>query len=173
MKKLAQKLNVEWVLRASLGLMYFYSGIDLIRHPTAWYWAVRPLPTIVQNVINKIGIEQYLRFQGVGELALAAVLLFKFMPRVLVILVAGLMVLEMAAILLFVGVDAITFRDIGLLGAALALYVILAGNGSARLPARPAGGPDGQEKREEKKSILTQPKPDQPVVETYDQFMKK
>jgi len=160
MKRLAQRLNVEWILRTSLGLMYFWSGIDLLRYSTAWYWAVRPLPMIVQNVINKIGIDQYLKIQGIGELALAGILLFKFVPRVAVLIVAGITVIEMAGILLFVGVDAITFRDIGLLGAALALYAILAGNGSER-------------QKNKLKTILNENNSGQPIVETYDQFMKK
>jgi len=161
MNKLIKKLNVEWVLRVSLGLMYFYSGIDLVRHPTAWYWAVRPLPMFVQNVIAKIGIDQYLKFQGVGELALAAILLVKFIPRVLVIIVAGFTVVEMAAILLFVGIDAITFRDIGLLGAALALYVIL------------VGGSEKPKDKQLKSTILAENRLGEPKVETYDQFMQK
>ena len=160
MKRLAQRLNVEWILRTSLGLMYFWSGIDLLRYSTAWYWAVRPLPMIVQNVINKIGIDQYLKIQGIGELALAGILLFKFVPRVAVLIVAGITVIEMAGILLFVGVDAITFRDIGLLGAALALYVIL------------VGGSEKPKDKQPKSTILAENKSSEPKVETYDQFMK-
>lgn len=159
MHKFIQKLSVEWVLRISLGLMYIFSGIDLIRYPTAWYWAVRPLPLFVQNIISRIGIDQYLKMQGIGELALALILIFKFIPRFLTIFVAGLTVVEMAAILILVGVDAITFRDIGVLGAALALYIILAG-----------GSP---EKVKEKKSLLlNENKTGQPTIKTYDEFMK-
>lgn len=123
--KFLQKISPEWSLRLGLGAMYLYSGIDLIRHPTAWHWAVRPLPTAVQNLINtRIGINQYLVLQGIGELALAFFLIAWFLPRIFSFIAALLAVIEMALIIILVGVDAVTFRDIGLLGAALALLAI-------------------------------------------------
>src|SRR3989344_5302114 len=103
MKKFLDKLSIEWVLRLSLGFMYFFSGVDLFRNPKSWYWAVKPLGSIVY----KIGIDRYLKIQGIGELVLAAILLFSFVPRVLVTIVAGLTVIEMAVILGLIGIDAI------------------------------------------------------------------
>lgn len=123
--KFLQKISAEWPLRFGLGAMYLYSGIDLIRHPTAWHWAVRPLPMVIQNFINtQIGINQYLVLQGIGELALAFFLIAWFLPRAFSFIAALLTVIEMTLIIVLVGVDAVTFRDIGLLGAALALVVI-------------------------------------------------
>lgn len=120
-----RKLSPEWYLRLGLGLMYVYSGIDIFRHPTAWYWALRPLPQFLQVIINnEIGINNYLKIQAVGELALAFLLLAWFLPRRFVRWAAGLAAVEMALILWFVGIDAVTFRDIGLLGAALALLAL-------------------------------------------------
>ncbi len=120
--KFLYKLNPEWTLRLGLGLMYVYSGLDIFRHPTAWYWALRPLPSSLQVFINnEIGINNFLKIQAVGELVLAALFLAWFLPRRLLRLAAFLAILEMALILWLVGVDAVTFRDIGLLGAALAL----------------------------------------------------
>lgn len=114
-----------WFLRLGLGLMYLYSGLDIVRHPSSWHWAVTQFPDWLEKIPNSIGIDRFLTGQGIAELIFAAVLIIPFMPRFLVRLVAFLSVLEMAAILVFVGVDAITFRDIGLLGAALALLVSL------------------------------------------------
>lgn len=120
-----QKLRPEWFLRIGLGLMYVYSGYDILVHPTAWYWALRPLPQFLQIIINnQIGINAYLRVQGVGELILAFLFLAWFLPRWVPQFASALAALEMALILWFVGIDAVTFRDIGLLGAAIALLVI-------------------------------------------------
>lgn len=113
-----------WALRLGLAAMFGYSGIDILRHPTAWYWAVRGLPAFVQNIINTIGIDTYLMFQGASEVFFALVFLLWIWPR-LTRAVALLAAIEMAAILLMVGVDSITFRDFGLLGAAMGLFFLL------------------------------------------------
>ena len=125
MKNLIGKLSPEWVLRISLAAMYAYSGLDLLRHPTGWYWAVRPLPAFVQGAINSIGIDLFLQMQGVMELLFAAILVLWFLPKIFSMTVAMLTAIEMALILTFFGVDGVTFRDIGLLGASLSLYLIL------------------------------------------------
>ena len=125
MKYFINKLSPEWILRVSLATMYLYSGVDLIRYPKAWYWAVRPLPQFVQGMINAFGIDLFLQIQGLLELAFAAVLVLWFLPKIWAIIVSFLTALEMAIILIFVGIDGVTFRDIGLVGSALALYVLL------------------------------------------------
>jgi len=57
-----QKKLPEMALRLGLGCTFLYSGLDLIRHPTGWYWAVWPLPAAIQNLMNAtIGIDQYLK----------------------------------------------------------------------------------------------------------------
>lgn len=121
---LLQKLSPEWVLRIGLGGMYLWSGFDIIRHPKSWYWALRPLPQFIQDVIGSIGIDTFLVIQGAGELLLALLLLLPFLPRRLLRWVAFLNALEMALILILVGVDAVTFRDIGVLGGAIALWLL-------------------------------------------------
>ena len=113
-----------WSLRLGLAAMFGYSGIDILLHPTAWYWAVRGLPLFVQNIINAIGIDTYLMLQGANELFFALVFLCWVWPR-LTRAVALLAAVEMVAILLMVGVDAVTFRDFGPLGAAVALFFLL------------------------------------------------
>lgn len=125
MKNFIKKINSEWVLRISLAAMYAYSGLDLIRHPKAWYWAVRPLPVFLQGAINSLGIDLFLQIQGLIELTFAVILILWFLPKIFSMIVAVLITIEMALILIFVGVDGITFRDIGLLGASLSLYIIL------------------------------------------------
>ena len=120
-----KKLSPEWILRISLSLMYLYSGFDLFFHPKSWYWAIRPLPQFIQNMINDFGLDLFLKTQGIIELGFAVVLLLWFLPRILPKIVALFTAIEMAAILILVGIDGVTFRDIGLLGGAFALYVIL------------------------------------------------
>ena len=113
-----------WSLRLGLAAMFGYSGIDILLHPTAWYWAVRGLPLFVQNIINTIGIDTYLMLQGASEVFFALVFLLWMWPR-LTRVVALFAAVEMVAILLMVGVDSITFRDFGPLGAAIALFFLL------------------------------------------------
>src|SRR5947207_2318187 len=120
-----QKSLSLWALRLGLGFMFLYSGLDLVRHPTGWYWAVRPLPDFIKNIItDEIGMNRYLMLQGVGELVMAFVFLAWFLPAKIVKIVAALAAAEMAAILLLVGLNSETFRDIGLLGAGAALFFL-------------------------------------------------
>ena len=116
-----RKIKPAFFLRLGLGLMFVYSGLDLIRHPAAWDWAVRSLPDSAQTLVAEIGVKQFLFGQGLLELALAAIFLGWFWSRRLVRLAALVAAVELTAILWLVGVDLTTFRDVGLLGAALAL----------------------------------------------------
>jgi hypothetical protein len=113
-----------WALRLGFAAMFGYSGVDILVHPTAWHWAIRGLPLFFQNIINTIGLDTYLMLQGIVELLFALIFLLWIWSR-LTRLVALLVALEMATILLFVGIDSITFRDFGLLGAAIALFFLL------------------------------------------------
>ena len=125
MKNLINRINPEWVLRISLAVMYAYSGLDLMRHPKSWYWAVRPLPNFAQVIINSLGTDLFLQMQGFIELVFAVILILWFLPKIFSMTVAFLIALEMALILIIFGVNGITFRDIGLLGASLSLVIIL------------------------------------------------
>ena len=126
MASLMKKVNPVWALRAGLGAMYLYSGYDIVKHPTAWYWALRALPQSTQGIINNhLGIDNYLIAQGTGELLFALILFAWFVPKRFVKWVAALTAAEMFLILVLVGVDSITFRDVGLLGAAVALFLLL------------------------------------------------
>ena len=118
------KIKPEWFLRLSLGAVYLYTSVDIFRHPTGWYWAIRPLPQVLQNIINGIGIDNYLKAQATGELIIALALLTWFLPKAIAG-IAGLLVgLQMFSILVLVGISLETFRDIGLLGGGLALFIL-------------------------------------------------
>lgn len=117
-----KKLSPEWALRLGLGLMYLYSGYDLFYNPQHWYgFAPKWFSQAVTQVAS---VEAYLQFQGVAEMIIGVLFLAWFLGARGVRLASALAVLEMALILLFVGIDPITFRDIGLLGAATALLIM-------------------------------------------------
>ncbi|MBI2055567.1 MAG: hypothetical protein HYT42_01600 [Candidatus Sungbacteria bacterium] len=113
-----------WFLRLGLGAMYAYSGYDLITTPAHWYAFVPPWFSQMLRAAN-LDVDTYLRLQGAAELLFAAVLLAWFMPRLAVLWVAVISGLELLLILVFSGVDLITFRDIGVVGASAALAVSL------------------------------------------------
>ena len=125
MDKFQKVISPEWLLRLGLGGVYLYTSTDIFLHPKGWYWALRGLPQFIQGAINGMGIDNYLRIQAAGEFVVALALLLWFLPRILPRIAGLLVALQMAAILLFVGVGLDTFRDIGLLGAGLALFMIL------------------------------------------------
>jgi len=123
--KILQRIKPVWALRISLGLSYLYSGYDLFMHPTGWYWAIRPLPEFAQTVINDvIGTDLYLRTQGIAEMGMALLFFAWFLPKIGVRVAAFLSALQMALILIFVGLTLETFRDIPTLGASLAVFLM-------------------------------------------------
>jgi len=157
--------------------MYVYSGIDIIRHPTSWFWAVRPLlkwlPASIQASLGTSEVmTRYLIVQGIGELALAFLFLAWFLPKYLVKWAALFSVLEFAGILLLLPINAITFRDIGLLGAFLALWLMLMRR-SFDMPAE-QHEPEGL-KRAEYHDLpsLKKNASGEPVVETFEEFMRE
>ncbi|HEY4497376.1 MAG TPA: hypothetical protein VJC20_01305 [Candidatus Paceibacterota bacterium] len=117
-----------WSLRLGFGIMYLYSGYDLIAHPTAWHWAV-PL-WLRTTIMYAVDLNTYLQFQGAIEIVFAVVLLAWFLKPIWVKWVAFLSVIEFGAILFLAFLPwseanfLITFRDIGLLGGAIALVII-------------------------------------------------
>lgn len=114
-------INPLWALRLGLGLMYLYSGYDLIAHPYHWYGFA---PEWFAGLVSRaMPLEQYLRLQGAGEMILGMTFLAWFLPRWTARAAAAAAAAELFGILLFVGIDPVTFRDIGLLGAAIALLL--------------------------------------------------
>jgi len=102
--------------------MYLYSGFSLLFHPASWTWAV---PGWFSEIVTQfLALELYLRLQGATELLLALVLIGWFMPKIFVKMVAIISSLEFLFILLFSPQFAITFRDIGLLAAAITLLIL-------------------------------------------------
>lgn len=169
MNKFLSKITSEWSLRVGLGVMYLYSGIDIVRHPTAWFWAVRPIlkwfPASMQATLGQPDfMKKFLISQGIIEIIFAIILLAWFLPKKYARWVAGLTTLEMAGILFLIPIDAVTFRDFGLLGAGLALFLIL--NGGLKVSPSASNAPMPQNKIENKPT-----KEGEPLVQTFDQFI--
>ena len=152
--------------------MYLYSGIDILRHPTGWFWAVRPLfkwfPAGMQASLSQPSfMKNFLMVQGVIEVVFAVTLLAWFLPKKYAKWVAGLTALEMAGILFLIPIDAVTFRDFGLLGGGLALFLIL--NGGFKETSNSSNSQPTTQNKVEQKPI----KEGEPSVQTFDEFIGK
>ena len=110
-----QKLSI-WALRLGLALTYLYSGTHLISDPGPW---IGYLPEWFKNLLP-LAPELFLQLQGDVELLLAVSLL----TGVGIYWAALVSSVEIAGILIFYGLDLISFRDIAILGAALSLFFI-------------------------------------------------
>lgn len=117
------RLKPAFALRLSLAAMYIYSGYSLVTSPTSWTQFV---PFNLKELLGRINIPvtAFVQIQGVVELAIAAVFLLWFLPRRWIKWFAFLSTVEMSFILIFGRIDLVTFRDIGLLGASLATFLI-------------------------------------------------
>ena len=104
------------ILRIGLGLTLIYASFDIFRDPTSW---IDFVPTWIEYLIPR---ERFLMGHALGDLVIGLGLLNNF-KRMLLPLFAVLAFFNFFAILIFYGIDAITFRDFGLSGAALALFV--------------------------------------------------
>ena len=117
------RIRTEWPLRLGCGFVNLYSGFFLLTDPIRYY---KYVPDWLSHVANAVtSLDAYLRLQGIGEMMIAICLLGWFFPRWCVRVAAMLFTVQMTVILIFAGVDAVTFRNIGLVGAALALLISL------------------------------------------------
>ena len=108
------KIPVDWALRFGLGLVLIYAGTHALMDPISW------LGFIPQWVGNFINLETFLYIHAVFELVLGLMLIIGlWLP-----LAALVIFFNLLAILLFFGIDDITFRDFGLLMMALALFLV-------------------------------------------------
>ncbi len=100
-------------LRWGIGATFLWIGIDILKHPQAWIGYVPPdLPITLAR-------EDALRINGIADAALGIVILMGWLPKTSALLAA----LHLAGIIIMNGLDAVLIRDVGLLGAALALFV--------------------------------------------------
>jgi len=110
-KKLARQ--EDWILRVAISFTVLWAGVRGILNPTDW---VGYVPTFVENFIDP---EVFLIAHGFLWILVAAGLLAGFWrPFLAFVAFAGFV-----GILIFNGIDDITFRDVGLALAAFVLFV--------------------------------------------------
>ncbi len=128
-----RKINPLWPLRLGLGLMFLYSGSSLFYTPSLWYGFA---PSWFTDFVTKIiSIDLYLRIQGVGEFIIGLLLLSWFAGKLGLRIGAIAATVELGLILFLVGIDPITFRDIGLFGAAVAFLILALREGAGDKPS--------------------------------------
>ena len=103
-----------WSLRVGLALTYLYSGFSLIISTENWLGFI---PSWFNSLLP-VAPELYLKLQGAAELLFSLSYLTGFWIPV----AASFSILEFSGILVFYGIDLISFRDIALLGSAIALF---------------------------------------------------
>ena len=108
------KLNPVLMLRLGLGAVFIYAGLSSLVSPFSWVGFVPQWVGVIMP------IETFLIFHGVFEVLLGVVLISGFFLRIVSILAF----LSLLSIIVFFGVDEITFRDFGLLMMALALFLL-------------------------------------------------
>ncbi|MEK7162429.1 MAG: DoxX family membrane protein [Patescibacteria group bacterium] len=106
------KLSPVLILRIGLGLTLLYASLHMFFDPVSW---VGFIPQWVRQIIDP---RTFLYIHSAFEFILSVLLLRGiFLPAV-----SFIVFLDFTSILLFYGVDDITFRDFGLAMAALALF---------------------------------------------------
>jgi len=102
-------------LRLGLAITFIWIGVLIVLDPVAWGaflkpWAIELLPLPLVTIVMATGIL---------DIIIGGLLLFNFFPA----LAAAIGAIHLAGILITSGVDAVTVRDIGLLGATIALSI--------------------------------------------------
>jgi len=98
-------------LRLGLGLTFLWIGVDMFRHPDIWIGYIPAEPGF------GLSRETALSMAGAFDTALGLLLLLRIWSKLAGILVVA----HMVGVLVMQGVDAVLIRDVGLLGAGLAL----------------------------------------------------
>ena len=116
------KLKPDLVLRTGLGLVFVYAGVMSFLSPENWIGFV---PQWVGGIVSP---ELFLSVHAGFEIILGLALI------VGILLPAASLIafLDMFALLIFYGIDEVTFRDLGLLAAALALFLLTSPKGVER-----------------------------------------
>lgn len=100
-------LFVSW----GLGIVFLWIGLNIFVHPDAW------IGFVPQNPPGGISREVALKVFGVIDTTLGVLLIMRWWQKLVAIVAA----IHLLGILVTNGLDAVVIRDVGLLGAALAL----------------------------------------------------
>lgn len=120
-----KKIDTYYILRIGFGFSYLYSGSSMFLYPSKWYGF---MPSWFSQELYQWGftVSHYLKVQGILEVLAGFLFFMWFFDRFLwgrrfFQLMCFLVALQMALILVFTGLDPITFRDIVLMVSAIAL----------------------------------------------------
>ncbi|MEO6077443.1 MAG: hypothetical protein ABIP54_01535 [Candidatus Andersenbacteria bacterium] len=106
------KYNIPHLcLSIGLGIVFFWIGVDILRHPDSW---IGFIPT---NLPIHIPTTALLKANGVFDMAVGLLLILRIWPKLIAFLAMG----HLAVIIITQGVDAVIIRDVGLFGVTLAL----------------------------------------------------
>lgn len=94
-----------------VGIVFLWIGINIVMHPGNW------LGYVPEHVPLGLSREHALLLNGILDIGVGVLLMMRWWQK----LVALIATLHLAGILLFNGIDAVLIRDVGLLGASLAL----------------------------------------------------
>ncbi|MFH1353849.1 MAG: hypothetical protein ABIH36_01050 [bacterium] len=100
-------------LRFGLGLTFLWIGVDILRHGDVW------IGYALTNAPLGLSRDSVLELAGFLDVVLGLGLLLRVVPK----LMSGLAVIHLLIVIAMHGVDATLVRDVGLLGAALALLL--------------------------------------------------
>lgn len=98
-------------LRLGLGLVFLWIGIDMFRHSDNW------IGYVPANLPFNFSRSVFLTLTAIMDSAIGALLIFNFFPKT----AAAVAAFHLVGIIIFQGIDAVIIRDVGLLGASLAL----------------------------------------------------
>lgn len=103
----------HWILSVSLGIVFAWIGVDILRHPDSW------IGYIPSNLPIHVPAASLLKLNGVFDIALGILLIIRLWPK----LAAFLAALHLVGILATQGIDAVVIRDVGLLGGSISLLL--------------------------------------------------
>ena len=104
-------------LRLGLTFVFLWFGIDKFVHPD--YWVNAWLPLWFKGILNSLGIGNlnFIYANGIFEIVIGLGFLFNIFVK----LFASLVILFLLLVIFSFGLNEVTVRDVGLIGAALAL----------------------------------------------------
>jgi uncharacterized membrane protein len=100
-------------LRLGLGFVFLWIGVDMFRHPEAW---IGYLPAQLPLNFDR---DTALKLNGIFDVAIGVLVVVNKFPKITAILAVG----HLVGILATQGINAVIIRDVGLLGAAMALLL--------------------------------------------------